>query len=400
MYKFFAVIILSICLNTLSAQVNDSISSQLTNELKQINSQGLINGFSVAIVNQEGILYNKGFGLADVANSKSYTTNTIQNIGSISKTFIGVALLKAQELGQLKLDDSINKYLPFKVVNPNFPQEIITIRHLATHTSTIKDPSRYYKNGYVLKDVNLSKSKMSKKARPANEMMPLGDFLKHILYQEGQWYKKSTFLNKKPGEHFEYSNIGAGLAAYILEQATGSSFTEFTKQHIFSPLKMENSGWSFETINFSNHTKLYEDIETEMAFYRLVNYPDGGLLTTSTDLANYLSELIRGYNAEGKVLEKSSYSELFREQLTESNFEERSQSTFNDEYNSGIFMGFSAKGFVGHTGSDPGIVSFMFFNPKTNLGKLLFINTELNKDSKKVFINIWKKLNEFESQFK
>ena len=53
---------------------------------------------------------------------------TIQNVASVSKTIVGIALLKAQELGKLKLDEPINKYLPFKVFNPKFPNENITIR--------------------------------------------------------------------------------------------------------------------------------------------------------------------------------------------------------------------------------------------------------------------------------
>ena len=133
-------------------QTNDSILRKLTEELENICSREYINGFSVAIVNQDGTLYEKGFGYSDIKASKKYTNNTIQNIASISKTFIGIALLKAQELGKLNLDDPINKHLSFNVNNPYFPNEQITIRQLATHTSSIKDPSRYEKNGYILKE--------------------------------------------------------------------------------------------------------------------------------------------------------------------------------------------------------------------------------------------------------
>jgi CubicO group peptidase (beta-lactamase class C family) len=64
---------------------------------------------------------------------------------------VGIALLKAQELGKLNLDDPIQKYLPFKVVNPNFSQIPITIRHLATHTSSILDNEFYLSKNYFLK---------------------------------------------------------------------------------------------------------------------------------------------------------------------------------------------------------------------------------------------------------
>ena len=107
--------------------------------------KGQFNGFSVAIVNESGTLYEKGIGYSNVEIKKKYTESTIQNIGSISKTFVGIALLKAQELGKLKLDDPINNYLPFRVKNPFYPETHITIRNLATHTSTITDNEFYLK---------------------------------------------------------------------------------------------------------------------------------------------------------------------------------------------------------------------------------------------------------------
>ena len=151
MKKLILVFLIGIFLNEIHSQTSDSISNKLTEELEEIYDQGFINGFSVVIVNQEKELYNKGFGFSDRKENKPYTQNTIQNIASISKTFIGIALLKARELGKLQLDDPINNYLPFEVLNPYFPEEKITIRQLATHTSTILDPARYEKNGYHIK---------------------------------------------------------------------------------------------------------------------------------------------------------------------------------------------------------------------------------------------------------
>ena len=151
MKKLILVFLIGIFLNEIHSQTSDSISNKLTEELEEIYDQGFINGLSVVIVNQEKELYSKGFGFSDRKENKPYTQNTIQNIASISKTFIGIALLKARELGKLQLDDPINNYLPFEVLNPYFPEEKITIRQLATHTSTIIDPARYEKNGYHIK---------------------------------------------------------------------------------------------------------------------------------------------------------------------------------------------------------------------------------------------------------
>ncbi|MEE9364518.1 MAG: serine hydrolase domain-containing protein [Cellulophaga sp.] len=398
MKKIIIALILNILVNTIYCQTNDATSIKLTEELEKIYATGYINGFSVAIVNQDSVLYEKGFGYSDIKTNKKYTNNTVQSIASISKTFIGIALLKAQELGKLKLDDPINKHLLFDVNNPHFPNEQITIRQLATHTSSIKDPSRYEKNGYILKEKENKEAKVNSNFRSPNEKMVLDEFLKNILSKDGKWYKKNNFLKTKPGAIFEYSNVAAGLAALIIEKATNQSFNKFTNEYILEPLGMFDTGWSFTEVDFLKHSKLYINKETELAFYQLVNYPDGGLITSSTDLGKYLTELIAGYNSNGKILNNQSYKELFKPQLTDTNYTERNKSTYNDEYNMGVFMGISARGQIGHTGGDPGVATHMFFNSETKIGKLLIVNTDLKKEGIKEFKAIWKKLEEYEAK--
>jgi CubicO group peptidase (beta-lactamase class C family) len=398
MKKIVVTLILNILVSSMYCQTNDSIAVKLTEELDKIYTRRHINGFSVAIVHQDGTLYEKGFGYSNIKANKKYTNNTIQNIASISKTFIGIALLKAQEIGKLNLDDPINKHLSFNVNNPHFPNEQITIRQLATHTSSIKDPSRYEKDGYILKENDNGVAKVNSNFRSPDEKLVLGKFLKSILSTEGKWYKKKNFLKTKPGEIFEYSNVAAGLAALVIEKATNQSFNEFTNEHILTPLGMSNSGWSFTEVDFTKHSKLYKDKETELAFYQLTNYPDGGLITSSADLGKYLTELIAGNNGNGSILNKQSYEELFRPQLTDKNYNERNESAYNDEYNMGVFMGISAQGQIGHTGGDPGVATHMFFNTETKIGKLLIVNTDLKKEGIKEFIDIWKKLEEYETK--
>jgi len=379
------------------------IRDSLTHQLQTIHANGVINGFGAALVNEQGILYSKGIGFADVSSQKAYTDQSIQNIGSVSKTFIGLALLKAEELEQLELDDPISKYLPFAVQNPYFPEVPITIRQLATHTSTLLDTDTFDEQCYVLKeDVVVSDSLMaaSEVFNPPSAAISLIEFLEKLLTENGEWYEEQGFLNAKPGEFYEYSNVGAALAAAVLERATGVSFNRFATEHILEPLGMSSSGWSFDDIDMSQHSTLYIGPEIELPFYSLITYPDGGLITSSADLAKYLTELIKGYTGEGTLLSQDSYGELFREQLQAHHFQEERDidNTYDDEYNSGIFMGFSPKGYVGHTGGDPGIATFMFFNPRTKTGKLIMINTSVRGSEKGVaqFYDIWNTLDAYE----
>ncbi|WP_025663818.1 serine hydrolase domain-containing protein [Aquimarina megaterium] len=402
MIKIILIIALFV-LNQIYSQNNDNEEhiNSLTCELKMLQKQGYINGFSVAIVNKDAVLYKKGFGYADVSKKKEYTPHTIQNIASVSKTLIGIALMKVQEQGKLNLDDPVNIHLPFNVINPHYPQTPITIRHLATHTSTILD-TKYYDKSYILKNnKGTDKGILMKKYRIFNdpeETIALPIFLKNLLSIDGEWYKKRNYLKNKPGSIFKYSNIGATLAAYIIERVTGIPYDEYTITHILKPLGMDASGWSFDTIDMDNHSVLYSSSNDSLPKYSLITYPDGGLLTDITDFSKYLIELIKGYYGAGTLLDKNSYTELFKEQLSSKNLPNRNtKNPYNEEYNSGLFMGITPVGYIGHTGSDPGTETYMFFNSKTGTGKILVINTAIvTKEDYRHYKSIMSVLDKYE----
>jgi len=360
-----------------STEINNKERDALTEDLNKIYTQGFINGFSVSIVNQRKTLYQHGFGYADIENEELYTVHTVQNIASISKTFIGIALLKAQELGKLKLDDPVNKYLPFEIKNQYYPNKDITIRMLATHTSSIKDTEFYGGKSYILKDSEGTMEGLKNLYVTLNAPMtdmPMIDFLERVLPKEGVWYQKEGFLNNEPGALFEYSNVGATLAAVVLEKATGIPFDKFTDTHILKPLGMTESGWNFENINMDKHAKLYLNPTQEIPFYKLITYPDGGLITNVDDLSKYLKELIRGYSGDGILLAKESYQEFFTKQLEAENFQNKAGE------NEGIFLSFSSDGLIGHSGGDPGVSTFMFFNPDSKVGSIVLVNTDFGPE--------------------
>lgn len=355
----------------------------LTAELEALRSRGYFNGFGVAIVSGQGVLYQHGFGFADAQARKPYGIHTIQNIASVSKTVVGLALLKAQELGKLSLDDSVNKYLPFRVVNPAFPQVPITLRHLATHTSSIRDNDFYFRKNYYLKPgQNLTGLPLTfedeQTLMPADSAVTLPVFLQAVLTPQGKWYQPKGFLARRPGELYEYSNVGAALAAYVLERATGQPFPAFTARYITRPLHLRDSGWNFAEVDFAKYSRLYQSPTVTQPYYGLTTYPDGNFISSVADLSRYLRELIRGYQGQGTVLRPASYRELFRPQLAAGNFEQRKEGNpYSDSYNTGIFMGFSYNGFIGHTGGDPGVVTLLFFDPKAGIGRLILLNTSI-----------------------
>lgn len=384
--------------------VINNYTDSLTYKLNVLHKQGYINGFSVAIVNRDKFLYIHGFGLADKEKNIPYSSKTLQPIASISKTVIGVSLMKAHEMGKLDLDDDINSYLPFILKNPYFPDTPITIRHLATHTSTIIDTEYYDKKSYIMEnDEEISVFKnidILEKFNDSESKITIDEFVKKLLMPQGEWYKKENYLKTRPGSIFEYSNVGATLAAYIIECATGIPFDEFSAENILKPLKMNSSGWSFKDIDRNKLSVLYNNTNSPLPKYSLITYPDGGLITSAKELGYYLIELIKGYEGEGSLLSKESYQQIFKEQLKPENLPDRdAENIYDDEYNTGIFMGVTPEGYIGHSGSDPGISTLMFFNPKTNIGRVLIINTSLNS-SKGVeqFFSIWNTLGKCENK--
>ncbi|PQA92464.1 hypothetical protein B0A69_15650 [Chryseobacterium shigense] len=371
------------------------IQNELTHKLTAISRNASFNGFGVALVNDHDILYQNGFGIANNKTLQKYDENTVQNIASVSKTLIGIAILKAQEMGKLKLDDPVNQYLPFKVTNPYHPEIPITIRQLTTHTSSINDNDGYLKHTVVLKDTvhlssNLNIDISPTQFNPPSSKISIEAFLTHVLSDNGKWYSKDVFTENKPGSIFNYSNIGATLAALVLEKATGIPYDVFTTKYILKPLQMNHSGWSFNAIDFSKYTHTFIDKQTPYPYYSLNTYPDGGLLTTSNDMSKYLLELMKGYLGNGTLLSKESYKEYFTPQLKAENFQDRNNSEYSDEYNMGITMGFGSTGNFGHTGGDPGMNSVIWFFKDQKIGRYLIVNTDWDnkisgKDQKAIY---------------
>ncbi|MEM6765097.1 MAG: serine hydrolase, partial [Bacteroidota bacterium] len=241
-----------------SQNVDQGSLTELDERIQAIGEIGLIKGFGLSIFSEGEVYFSKGYGYADTDKQLPYTPETLQNIGSVSKTLIGISLLKAQELGLLNLDDPTSDYLDFGVENPYFPGEPITIRQLATHTFTIKDTDLYDQKAYYLLDADDKDAptlvNQSEVFHVYGEQASMQEYLTYFLSPEGKWYSKKNFLKKKAGTKYEYSNVGAALAAYVIEKATNISYQEFTRKHILSPLGMNASGWSYDDIEEANHS--------------------------------------------------------------------------------------------------------------------------------------------------
>lgn len=386
--KFISLCVI-LFLFALVANAQSNQAESLTKELNDFRKTSLVPGFAVAIVNEKGVLYVKGFGLANAKENVVFTPLTINWIASVSKTFVALSIMKLVEQGKLNLDDPINSILPFKIVNPHYPNTPITVRHLLTHTSSIIDSFEPYSVGeadVVLDDEkdatqapaymqpNVDWHKMSKK-------ISLDENIRKYTQPKAKWYSEDTFLKKEPGTHFQYSNLASSIAARIVEEKSGVSFINFTKKYIFEPLKMKNTAWNFAELNPKLVSKIYVQNDeksptgaAEYPQYYMTNYPVSGLKTNITDLGSYLIEMIKGFGGKGKLLNKQTYQMLFEPQLNTKHLPKLDAESLSTKENMSVFWSITKDGDYYHLGGNIGVYSFIKFNPKNKTGSLAFCN--------------------------
>ncbi|MFT3806338.1 serine hydrolase domain-containing protein [Arenimonas sp.] len=350
--------------------------------------EAAIAGLGAAILVDGRIVWAKGYGYADVAKRAPFTPDTIMNIGSITKTVTGVALMRLVQEGKLSLDADVNTYLPFKLVNPHQPGAVITLRQLATHTSGITDRWDVYKDTYHY---------------GGEPEQTLGDFLKAYFLPGGKHYSEENFLDKRPGTHRDYSNIGAALAGYIVELKSGEPLSDYTRRNIFLPLGMSNTGWTLAGIDRSRHSQLYvsqNGMTIPIPLYGLTTYPDGALRTSVADLSRLFAALLNDGAYEGaRILDEGTAREMRRFEYTEAN---KPDNVKLDEKNTGIFW--QSKYNVtrmGHGGSDPGISTEMLASLSRDIGVVLFVNTSTSGEEARanaaIFAALWKQAEEMKA---
>lgn len=357
-----------------------------TNELQEHYENSDLPGFAVCVVKDQEVVYQNGFGFSNVESEIPYTPNTIQNIGSVTKTFVGLALIKAIEAGLLTMDTPINDLLPFQVINPYFKESPILIRHLANHTSSILDTKNYGKS-YVTAFSEDKRGNLNEDFYGfirQHEKMSNEAFLRKILSIDGDWYKKKNFTKYEPGKNAEYSNINAALVGLIIEKVAGIPFSEYVKNEILIPLKMSSSGWTIDDGGIWNQATLYFPRKTVVPWYSLITYPDGGLRTSVADLSLYLIAIIDAFDGGSEYLPETYARPLLPGDLDENR----------------AFWGMGEKSRnIGHGGSDPGVQTDMQFNADTKIGRIIFtnVNAEDNEELDKQYRAIHTILKKFES---
>jgi CubicO group peptidase (beta-lactamase class C family) len=307
-------------------------------------------------------VWSKEYGYRDYRRTQPFTTTTPTTIASITKTFTGVAMMRLVAEGKLDLDADVNRYLPFSIRNPRFPDTPITLRMIATHTSSITDRWEVYRDTYDFS------------GGPAE---PLSDFITSYFAPDGRRYSADNYTKAAPGTQRDYSNIGAGLVGFIIERLSGERLDAYTKRHIFTPLGMRSTGWFLRDLpaaELSTQFVAHEGWAVPLPRYEGVTYPDGGVRTSVHDLSRFFLALLGHGEYDGaRILPARAADEMTRFQFAGPDFP---QGYGPDEGNSGLFWRTRNNGaYVGHGGNDPGVQAVMLASVDRRVAVVLLSNT-------------------------
>ncbi len=360
-----------------STPPSDAITapSALTAALNGIYQDSDVPGFAISVVKNDAIIYQQAFGEADIDQSKVYTNQTIQPIGSISKTFVAAAIVKAIEDGYFSLETDINDILPVELINPKQANSPILVKHLVTHTSGLLDNLEIYFPGYHIlpgEDLSGTGAQLLQEALGATQRarMHLDEYLAEYYLEDGDFYTSNNFGVSSPGTAWNYSNIATSLAAYLVEAATGIDFQQYVATNILQPLGMDDTAYERTELDAQQVATLYWDKNTPLPAYAHDSYPDGSLMTSNEDLAKYLLDMMKGVKGQSATLfSPAGYEMLFSPLLANGVVP---PSVAN---NQAVFW-FLESNIIQHTGADPGTTCILEFERSGESGYFLLTNMD------------------------
>ncbi len=244
---------------TLNVSFGQNKAKQIDQLMSQYNEYGQFNG-SVLVAEHGKIIFQKGYGLANMEWDIPNQSNTKFRLGSITKQFTAFLIVSLVEQGKIKLDEPITTYLP------NYPKatgDKITTHQLLTHTAGIPNYTSFRN---FRKDIS-------------RNPYTVDDFVKTFA---------DLPLDFAPGEKFSYSNSGYFLLGAIIEKVSGKTYEQYLQETIFTPLKMVNSGFDHSDVILKNRAAGYEkqgkNIINTSYIDMGIPYAAGSLYSTVEDL--------------------------------------------------------------------------------------------------------------------
>ena len=342
-------------------EVSPDLDSFITDAMALDNIPGLAAG----IVTAEGLVWSKGYGMANIAGATPVTEETYFALMSISKMVTAAGVMQVVEEGDLDLDTDVNNYFAGVVVPPNISFEIdnpnaagtVTVKHLLSHTSGIGG------DDYGVLQLNIKTSDA--------ELEPLGEMLASLLHPDGDRYDGGdNYSGSAPGTNFSYSSIGISAGAYAAEVVSGTGFDELTRGSIFNRLGMSNTSWRLADFDDKQDQlavmyHLVGGTPEEVEAFTFAEYPAGSIRSNVPELARFLAAIINdGTYGNQQILTPQSVALM-------------EEAPFPDAegglgYGLGMFL--ATEDLRAHGGDDAGAATDMAYNRVTGKGVIVLSN--------------------------
>ena len=235
---------------------------ELRQQLDRILKDSKVPGVSVAIVRRAGPEWVGAVGLADVATNQPATADTLFRIGSTSKAFASLSILKLANDGKLTLDTPVHQLVPDVTFQNRWEStDPVRVVNLLEHTTGWDDMSF---REYASNDPNI----------------PLGEAFKY----DG----KGRTSRWRPGTRMAYCNTGPAVAAYIVEKVTGQKFEDYVQQNFFTPIGMNTATYFHPQPGAPMTTLYHPDGKTPYRYWNVLYRPAGSINASAKDMAAYL----------------------------------------------------------------------------------------------------------------
>ncbi|MEO0332947.1 MAG: serine hydrolase domain-containing protein, partial [Bacteroidota bacterium] len=312
-------------------------------------------GFSVVVTDKIEVVFSASYGFTEVGGTKPFTAQTVNPVGSLTKSITALAIMQLMEAGKIHLDHPVKHYIPeFTTANPS-KSDHVTVRMLLSNTAGL--------SADVAPTYDISESSVEHLTKTLS----------------------NTFILTNPGEVYQYSNLGFSIAGLLISRVSGQPYAEYVRDNIFAPLNMRRS-WVLPPATTSSSTDHYPGIDRvitdQSEEIRSGEFVAAGQYTQSTtaDLANYLGLYLNsGLFNNKRVVADSLIHQMWDPQI---DFPGLSLDEGGDgqryQYGLGWMISkIDGRKIIHHGGSTGTASSFTMIDPENGLAASLLTNVDL-----------------------
>lgn len=317
---------------------------RLDSYIEEFMNEQRIPGASIMLLKGEDVIYQKNWGVTG-EDEQPITSSTPFTIGSISKSFTGLAMVKLEQEGLVDLEAPVQKYLPWFTLQDQQAATTMTIKHLLSHTSGFTTYT-----GLLLSDQELVTS---------------------ITYKSMTEKLSEAKLTAMPGEKHQYSNANYIILGAIIEEVSKQTYSDYMHQRIFEPLGMDNAAAELTTAIRNGYRTGYQSL-FGYPVKSTVEYDNSGssygyITASSEDLAKFL-----------KLISNTSTNRLLNDDYLNKYLTPLVQVRENRYYGYGLRTTLPDKKggelSLWHSGSTPDSHGELFYFPEEGLGGVILTN--------------------------